>query len=113
MSKVLAVLIAGLFAAGAYAQNPPGTSSEQQPVTSSKPQAKAEAKVEARPAGQVKPAGGDEGKVSEGSGGATASKALDAGEARKHTRDARRRNKDGSIKRRSTQGGTPDMAGAK
>src|SRR4051812_40842088 len=107
MSKVLAALIAGLFAAGAYAQNPPGASSEQQPITNSKPQARAEAKVEARPAGQVKAAGGDQAKVAEGSGGVTASKALDAGEARKETRDARRRNKDGSLKRRTTQGGTP------
>src|SRR4051794_11402668 len=30
MSKILAAMIAGLFAAGAYAQNPPGASSQEQ-----------------------------------------------------------------------------------
>ena len=40
MSKLLAVMIAGLFAAGAYAQNPAGVSSEQQPVTNSKAQSR-------------------------------------------------------------------------
>jgi hypothetical protein len=104
MSKVLAVMIAGLFAAGAFAQTKP---SEVDPTAQGKPAAKAEAKVQARPAGQVKAAGGDQAKVAEGSGGVTASKAVDAGAARAATRDERRRNKDGSLKRRSTQGGTP------
>jgi hypothetical protein len=40
-------------------------------------------------------------------------KAAASGEKRAGTRDQRRRNKDGSVKRKSTQGGTPDMAGAK
>ena len=53
MSKILAVMIAGLFAAGAYAQNPTGTTPEQGNATNSKPQARAEAKKEAKPAGQV------------------------------------------------------------
>lgn len=53
MSKVLAVMIAGLFAAGAYAQNPAGSTSEQAPITNSRPQQRAEQKVEARP--QVAP----------------------------------------------------------
>ena len=104
MSKVLAVMIAGLFAAGAYAQTKPG---ELDPTGQGKPAAKAEAKVQARPAGQVMAPGGDQGKVAEGSGGVTASKAVDAGAARAATRDDRRRNKDGSVKRKSTQGGTP------
>ncbi len=104
MNKVLAVLIAGLFAAGAYAQTKPA---ELDPTAKGKPAAAAEAKVAARPAGQVKAAGGDQAKVAEGSGGVTASKAVDAGEARAETRDQRRRNKDGSVKRRTMQGGTP------
>lgn len=104
MSKVLAVMIAGLFAAGAYAQTKPA---ELDPTAKGKPAAAAEAKVEARPAGQVQAAGGDQGKVAEGSGGVTASKAVDAGQKRAETRDQRRRNKDGSVKRKSTQGGTP------
>lgn len=53
MSKLLAVMIAGLFAAGAYAQGTsPATTSN--PPTDTKPQVAAEKKVEARPAGQVK-----------------------------------------------------------
>jgi hypothetical protein len=59
MSKTLAIVFASLFAAGAYAQNPPGVSSEQQPVTDSKAQNRAEAKVGARPQGQVKAPVGD------------------------------------------------------
>lgn len=104
MSKVLAVMIAGLFAAGAYAQ---GSGTPQDVPTNTKPQVAAEKKVDARPAGKVAPMGGDQAKVAEGSGGVTASKAVDAGAARAETRDSRRRNKDGSIKRRTTQGGTP------
>ncbi|QFZ85870.1 MULTISPECIES: cell envelope biogenesis protein TolA [Variovorax] len=112
MSKLLAVMIAGLFAAGAYAQNPAGTTPEQGNATNSKPQARAEAKKEAKPAGQVAPAAGDTAKTPEG-GAFGADKAGVAGEKRAKTRDDRRRNKDGSVKRKATQGGTPDMAGAK
>jgi hypothetical protein len=65
MSKILAVMIAGLFASAAFAQNPPGTSSEQAPVLNSKSQDKAQNKVEARPQGMVKAPGGDESKNSE------------------------------------------------
>ena len=60
MSKLLAVMIAGLFTAGAYAQNPAGASSEQQPVLNSKSQNRAQAKEEARPQGMVKKPVGDE-----------------------------------------------------
>ncbi len=60
MSKLLAVMIAGLFTAGAYAQNPAGATSEQQPVTNSKSQNRAQAKEEARPHGNVKKPIGDE-----------------------------------------------------
>src|SRR6218665_1759391 len=107
MNKALAVLIAGLFAAGAYAQNPPGASAEQSAVTNTKPQARAEAKVAGKPAGQVKAAGGDINKTPEG-GAIGTDKAAVAGEKRASTRDARRTNKDGTVKRKSTQGGTPN-----
>lgn len=60
MSKLLAVMIAGLFTAGAYAQNPAGASSEQQPVMNSKAQNRAQTKEEARPQGMVKKPMGDE-----------------------------------------------------
>ena len=66
MSKILAVMIAGLFAAGAYAQNPTGTTHEQGNATNSKPQARAEAKKEANPAGKVAAPAGDIAKTPEG-----------------------------------------------
>jgi hypothetical protein len=66
MSKLLAALIVGLFAAGAYAQNPPGVSSQEEQVnTNSKPQQKAQARVNSRPQDKVKPVGGDELKSAE------------------------------------------------
>jgi len=49
---------------------------------------------------------GDIAKTPEG-GAVGADKAAAAGEKRASTRDQRRRNKDGSVKRKSTQGGTP------
>jgi len=106
MSKLLAVMIAGLFAAGAYAQNPTGTTPEQGNATNSKAQQRAEARKGARPAGQVKAPAGDEAKTPEG-GAIGTDKAAVSGEKRAESRDQRRRNKDGSLKRRSTQGGTP------
>ena len=106
MSKVLAIMIAGLFAAGAYAQNPQGTSTEQANVTNTKPQVKAEAKVDSRPAGEVAAPGGDTPKSVEG-GAVGNNKAAKAGEKRAQTRDNRRRNKDGTVKRKTTQGSTP------
>lgn len=106
MSKILAVMIAGLFAAGAYAQNPTGATPEQGNATGSKPQARAEATKESRPAGQVAAPAGDIAKTPEG-GTFGADKAAVAGEKRAATRDDRRRNKDGSVKRKSNQGSTP------
>lgn len=106
MSKVLAVMIAGLFAAGAYAQNPAGQTAEQGNLNT-KSQQRAEARKAAKPQGQVKPAGGDTAKSSE-SAVVSSDKATAAGEARKDTRDQR---KPGRAK--TTQGGTPDMPGAK
>ncbi|HSV58032.1 MAG TPA: cell envelope biogenesis protein TolA [Variovorax sp.] len=106
MSKVLAVMIAGMFAVGAYAQNPSGQSAEQG-NTNSKSQQRADAKKASKPQGQVKAAGGDTLKTPEG-GAIGADKAAASGEARKDTRDTR---KPGRAK--TTQGGTPDMPGAK
>ncbi|RZL86368.1 MAG: cell envelope biogenesis protein TolA [Variovorax sp.] len=105
MSKVLAVMIAGLFAAGAFAQP---KSSEVDPTAQGKPGAAAEAKKDARPAGQVKAPGGDQSKVSEGSGGVTATGADKGAQARRDTRDARRPDKKtGGKKAVPVQGGTP------
>jgi hypothetical protein len=112
MSKILAVMIAGLFAAGAYAQNPSGTSDEQGNVTNTKPQQRATAKRSTKAQGQVKAPGGDAPMTAEG-GAVGTDKAAQNGEKRAETRDTRRTNKDGSKKRPTTQGGTPDMPGAK
>ena len=101
MKKVFALMIAGLFAASAYAQNPAGDSAEQEPITNSKAQARADAKVAAKPAGKVKMLGGDQVKIPEG-GAIGTDKAALAGEKRERTRDARR---PGHV--RTTQGGTP------
>jgi hypothetical protein len=106
MNKVLAVLIAGLFAAGAYAQET--KPAELDPTAMGKPAAAAEAKVDARPAGQVKPMGGDMKTTAEGSGGVLTGKAATAAEKRRSTRNARRHNKDGSVKRQPVQGATPE-----
>ncbi|MDM0112431.1 cell envelope biogenesis protein TolA [Variovorax sp. J22R133] len=106
MSKVLAVMIAGLFAVGAYAQNPAGQSSEQGNVTN-KATERADAKKASKPAGQVKGPGGDA-PLSTESAVTSSDKAAASGEARKQTRDQRR-----PGKRKTTQGGTPDMPGAK
>lgn len=59
-ASLVAVLIAGLFATSAYAQNPPGTSSQQQVITNSKPQDRAQQKADAHPQDKVKQVGGDE-----------------------------------------------------
>ena len=107
MNKTVAIMIAGLFAAGAHAQNPAGTTSQEQVITNSKQQDKAQAKVDARPQGKVKKPVGDTANSEElnplGTG-----KAAAAGEARVDTRDARH-----PTRKPSKQGGTPDMPGAK
>ena len=89
MKKVLAVMIASLFAAGAYAQNPAGASSQEQVITNSKSQEKAQSKVDARPQGKVKKPVGDQ--------------------AASAQNDAIGTGKAAAVK----QGGTPDMPGAK
>ncbi|MDP9898967.1 cell envelope biogenesis protein TolA [Variovorax ginsengisoli] len=106
MNKVLAVMIAGLFAAGAYAQNPTGKTPEQGALPSGKAVDKAEAKVASRPAGVAPAAGGDINKTPEG-GAVGVDKAAVAGQKRASTRDARHLNKDGSVKKKTVQGGTP------
>ena len=107
MSKVLAVMIAGLFAAGAYAQNPAGSAPEQGALPKGKQIDRAEARKDSRPAGQVKAPGGDQGKVAEGSGGVTATGADKAAQARRDSRDTRRPAKSGGKKPVPVQGGTP------
>ena len=105
MSKILAVMIAGLFAAGAYAQ---GSGTPQDVPTNTKPQVAAEKKVEARPAGKVAKPTGDVAQTAEGGGvGVGNAKANAAGEKRAETRNDRRRNKDGSVRRAAKLGGTP------
>lgn len=102
MSKVLAVMVAGLFAAGAYAQNPPGTSQEQAPITNTKPQQRAEARVDARPQGKVAPTGGDTTRSAELAPGATGKPAAAAAN-RKNVRNQRHPNRTAHG-----QGGTPN-----
>ncbi|MDM0025878.1 cell envelope biogenesis protein TolA [Variovorax saccharolyticus] len=101
MSKILAIMIAGFFAAGAYAQAPKGASSESSPIMNSKPQERAEAKVDARPQGKVKAVGGDTLNTPEG-GAIGTGKAAAAGQAREATRNAKRPNR-----KVNPQGGTP------
>jgi hypothetical protein len=60
MSKILAAMITALIAAGAYAQNPPGASSQEQVITNTKPQQRAQAKDKAKSQKEVRNTGGDE-----------------------------------------------------
>ncbi|MDM0016947.1 cell envelope biogenesis protein TolA [Variovorax saccharolyticus] len=104
MSKVLAVMMAGLFAAGAFAQ---GTSQEAAPPTNTKPQQRAQERRADRPQGQVRPQAGDTANTAEGSGGLTQNRSTAAAQKRQSTRDDRRRAKDGSVRKMNPQGGTP------
>lgn len=104
MSKVLAVMMAGLFATAAFAQTQPA---EINPQGQGKAAERAETRKAARPAGQVKPPAGDQANVAEGSGGVTKTGADKAAQARRDTRDARRPAKDGGKKPVPKQGGTP------
>lgn len=107
MNKLLAAIIACLFAAGSYAQNPAGTSSQEQVITNSKSQQRAQDKADARGQGKVRKPTGDEAMSAQndaiGSG-----KSATTGQARIETRDERHPNR-----KQSKQGGTPDMAGSK
>jgi hypothetical protein len=107
MSKILAAMIAGLFAAGAYAQNPPGASSQEQVITNSKSQDKAQAKADARGQGKVKKMGGDEVNSPQNDAIGTGKSAA-AGQAKVQSRDAKHPNR-----KAAPNGGTPDMPGAK
>jgi len=60
MNRILAVMITGLIAAGAHAQNPANTSSQEQVITNSKPQQRAQAKDKAKSQHMVGNTGGDE-----------------------------------------------------
>lgn len=88
MSKVVPAIIVALLAAGAYAQNPPGASSQEQVITNSKPQQKAQAKDKAKSQKEVGNTGGDEGSSAVnddiGSG-----KAAAAGQAKANARMAK------------------------
>lgn len=106
MNRLLIATLATFVASAAHAQNPAGTTPEQGNATNSASQKRAQARSDARPHGGVNPGAGDATATPEG-GTFGADKAGVAGEARADTRDQRRRNKDGSLKRRSTQGGTP------
>ena len=108
MSKVLAMMIAGLFAFAAHAQNPKAP--EQGSPPDPKAVSKAEAKRATKPQGQVKETGGPK---NDQTGAIGTDKSAMAGEKRAQTRDDRRRAKDGSVKPKSTQGVTPDAPGAK
>lgn len=92
MSKILAIMIAGLFAAGAQAQNPPGASSQEQVITNTKPQERAQAKDNAKPQGKVKQVGGDEVKSPLNDAIGTGKPAA-AGQARVEAREAKDPNK--------------------
>jgi hypothetical protein len=105
MSKVLAVMMAGLFAAGAFAQ---GTSQEAAPQTNTKPQQRATERRAAKPQGEVRPQGGDTPNTAEGSGGLSSNKATAAGQARANTRSDRRRDRQGNVRKVNPQGGTPN-----
>ena len=100
MSKILAVLVTGLFAAGAYAQMPPNA--ESAPITNSKPQQRAESKVEARPQTGVRAVGGDEARSAESNPIATG-RAANASVSKKAARNAKHPNR-----KVNPQGGTPD-----
>lgn len=102
MNKVLAVLIAGFFAVGAYAQPKPP---EVDATGKGKAVDRAEMKKDAKPAGQVKLPVGDTDKAAEAVGATPITKkAAD----RRATRDERRPDKKTGEKRAvPVQGGTP------
>lgn len=103
MSKILAILISGFFAVGAFAQAPKGeASSEAAPIMNSKSQQRAEAKVEAKPQGKVKATGGDTLNTAE-SGAIGTGKSAEAGQKREATRNAKHPNR-----KQNPQGGTPN-----
>jgi len=102
MSKIIAVLIAGMFAAGAYAQNPNGMNADQGNNFNTKSQQAAETRKAKR---AKKPTQSQLNQKATGVAGTAipSGKSVDAGEARAETRDARR---PGHPK--TTQGGTPN-----
>ena len=103
MNKVLAVLIAGFFAVGAYAQQP--KSAEIDPTGKGKSVDRAEMKKENKPAGQVKAAGGDTVTNAQTNAITPIPKAA---EDRRASRDTRRPDKKtGGKKPVPVQGGTP------
>ena len=108
MKIKLATVLALILTTTAFAQNPNGASAEHEAVTNTKPQARADAKVASKPAGKVRQgAGGDINLTPEG-GAIGTDKAAIAGARRAESRDVRRPAKDGGVKRKPVQGGTPE-----
>ena len=101
MSKVTAILIAGLFAAGAHAQNPAGMNADQGNAFYSKPQQAAEARKAKR---AQKPTQSQLRQRSTGVAGTAipSGKSVEAGEARAQQRDANH-----PSHPKAMQGGTP------
>jgi hypothetical protein len=100
-------MIAGLSAAGAYAQNPAGATSEQEMITNTKPQLRAQAKDNAKPQGKVKKPVGDEAMTAQDDAIGTG-KAAAAGQA-----DVAKRDEHHPNRKQAKQDGTPDMPDAK
>jgi hypothetical protein len=114
MSKVLAVTMAGLIAAGAglfsvsASAQGGSTSQEAAPPTNTKPQQRATERRASKPQGEVRPQGGDTPNTAEGSGGLSSNKSTAAGQARANTRSDRRRDRQGNVRKMNPQGGTPN-----
>ena len=101
MSKILAVLAAALFAAGAYAQTSAAGGTPQDVPTNTKPQLAAQAKDNAKPQGKVAKSNDQFAKTAEG-GAIGTGKAAMAGEKRRQARIASH-----SGQKPTPQGGTP------
>lgn len=101
MSKILAVMVAGLFAAGAYAQTPAAGGTPQDVPTNTKPQMAAQANSDAKPQGKVAKSGDPLAKTAKG-GAIGTDKAAIAGEKRRQARIARQ-----PGQKPTPQGGTP------
>lgn len=102
--KLLALTLAGFFAAGAHAQpSPPGVAVPPNTpgIAGDKATQAGEMRKDRRPAGMVKAPAGDQPKAPEG-GAVGTDRAAAAGEARAETRDTRRPGKPKPM-----QGGTP------
>ena len=106
MSKLLAAMIAGLFASRRVSPRP--KPAEIDPTAKGKAAERAEAKKDAKPAGLVKAPGGDQSKVAEGSAGVHRHKADDGRrEARRDRATRAAATRTAARSASATQGGTP------